>query len=100
MLRRPLILLVAALVPSPSLAVLAQNGAGPAKTASTNADDIVRGAPYSAERRFTSVSIGADGKDTTTESGGSEARDSQGRTYSAGERQWMYQGVLKSEMLY
>ncbi|MBV8437341.1 MAG: hypothetical protein JOY95_07500 [Silvibacterium sp.] len=51
-----------------------------------------------------SRSIRADGTRDHSESGGSEARDSQGRTYSAGERQWTYfdgnKNVLKSEMLY
>jgi hypothetical protein len=94
-------ILVAVLALSPSLASLAQDGTGSAKSSSIHADDTVRGAPYSAEHRFTSVSDGADGKTASTESaGGSEARDSQGRTYSAGERHWIFQGELKSEMLY
>jgi hypothetical protein len=46
----------------------------------------------------------ADGTVTHEESGGSEARDSQGRTFSAGERHWTYsegnRSVLGSEMLY
>ncbi len=46
----------------------------------------------------------ADGTTRHTESGGSEARDSLGRGYSAGERHWTYldngKSVLKSEMLY
>jgi hypothetical protein len=91
---------VAALALSPSLVSLAQNGHSHAKSHAVDKDDWVLGAPYSAERRFTSVSIGADGKTTTTESGGSEARDSRGRTYSDGERQWLYQGEMRSEMLY
>jgi hypothetical protein len=64
----------------------------------------VLNAPYSAERRFTSIDTKADGTTNPTETGGSEARDSQGRTYSAGERLWTYidhgKSVLKREMLY
>ena len=67
-------------------------------------DGPVLNVPYSAQRRFTSVKKLADGTIDRSESGGSEARDSQGRTYSAGERQWTYlegkKRVLKSEMLY
>ncbi|WP_263353581.1 hypothetical protein [Acidicapsa acidisoli] len=60
--------------------------------------------PYSAQRRFTSIDKVADGKLSRSESGGNEARDSQGRTYTAGERKWTYmegnKSILKSEMLY
>jgi hypothetical protein len=76
----------------------------PAQTASDNAGDRVLKAPYSAQRRFTSSEKLADGTTKRSESGGSEARDSLGRTYSAGERFWTYldqgKSVLKSEMLY
>jgi len=94
-------LLVAILTLSSSLASLAHNGTGAVKGPSSGGDNRVLGAPYSAESRFTSVSVGVDGKTANTESAvGSEARDSQGRTYSAGERHWLYQGEMKSEMLY
>jgi len=67
-------------------------------------DDVVLNIPYSANRRFTSLEKSANGSTQRTETGGSEARDSQGRTYSAGERTWIYQDngkpVLKREMLY
>ncbi|HEY3454175.1 MAG TPA: hypothetical protein VGK64_06190 [Bryobacteraceae bacterium] len=60
--------------------------------------------PYSAQRRFTTVEKRTDGVSSPTESGGSEARDSEGRKFSAGERHWIYtqdgKSVLKSEMLY
>jgi len=73
-------------------------------TASGNADGRVIKAPYSAQRRFTSIEKLPNGTTRGSESGGSEARDSQGRTYSAGERHWTYldqgKSVLKSEMLY
>lgn len=66
--------------------------------------ETVPNAPYSAERRFTSIDRSADGTINRSQSGGSEARDSQGRTYSAGERRWTYKeagkSVLKSEILY
>ena len=88
----------------PGAGVSAQIGAISSTTASNNADDRILKAPYSAQRRFTSIKKLADGTTTRTESGGSEARDSQGRTYVAGERSWTYldkgKSVLKSEMLY
>jgi hypothetical protein len=104
MLQIRLTLLVTLLGVFPSVAILAQTGSTPAATTSANADDRVLNAPYSAQRRFTSVEKLADGTTSRSESGGSEARDSQGRTYSAGERHWTYlegkRSVLKSEMLY
>lgn len=73
-------------------------------TTSNKSDGRVLNAPYSAQRRFTSVDKRPDGTSRSSESGGSEARDSQGRTYSAGERHWTYldhgKPVLKSETLY
>jgi hypothetical protein len=88
----------------PSIATLAQVGSKPAGTVSTGSDEPILNAPYSAKRHFTSVTKHVDGTISRIESGGSEARDSQGRTYSAGERQWTYfdgkKNVLKSEMLY
>jgi hypothetical protein len=97
-------LLVTALVTAASLAAPAQTRTATGEATSVDTDRRVLNAPYSAQRRFTSISTGSDGKTNRTESGGSEARDSQGRTYSAGERQWTYQdagkSVLKSEMLY
>ena len=88
----------------PSVAILGQTSAIPVETRSVNADDRVLNAPYSAQRHFTEVRTLANGSISRSESGGSEARDSQGRTYSAGERHWTYldgkKTVLKSEMLY
>ena len=88
----------------PSIATLAQVGSRPAGIVSVNSDEPILNAPYSAKRHFTSVTKHADGTMSRIESGGSEARDSQGRAYSAGERQWTYfdgkKNVLKSEMLY
>jgi hypothetical protein len=76
----------------------------PAQTASDNADGRILKAPFSAQRRFTSVEKLADGTTRRSESGGSKARDSLGRTYSADERHWTYldkgKSVLGSEMLY
>src|ERR1035438_2683617 len=99
-----LLLPLAVLVLSPALAVPLQTGTAHRTEASVETNDRVLNAPYSAQRRFTSVSNGADGTSSRSESGGSEARDSQGRTYSAGERQWTYmdsgKSVLKSELLY
>jgi hypothetical protein len=99
-----LILTLAVLVFSPVLAVPVQTGTAHRTGASVKADGRVLNASYSAQRRFTSIGKGADGTSSRTESGGSEARDSQGRTYSAGERQWTYmdsgKSVLKSELLY
>jgi len=65
-----------------------------------NLDDTVLNAPYSAKRRFTNIEKSADGSVIRTESSGSKARDSKGRTYTADERHWTYLGSLKSEMLY
>jgi hypothetical protein len=83
---------------------IAQTSAHPEKFASDDADHPVLNAPYSAKRHFISYTKKADGTLTRDESGGSEARDSQGRTFSAGERPWTYsegnKSVLGSEMLY
>jgi hypothetical protein len=92
--------LFAALGGLPSVVMLAQTGAILPGIPSVNAEERFQNAPYSAQRRFTSVDTLVDGKINRSESGGREARDSQGRTYSTGERHWTYQGVLKSEMLY
>jgi len=74
------------------------------KSPSDSADYPIFNAPYSAKRHFISYTKKADGTVTRDESGGSEARDSQGRTFSAGERHWTYsegtKRVLGSEMLY
>jgi hypothetical protein len=95
--------LTALIVVLPSIAILGQVGS-PAGTVSVGSDEPILNAPYSAKRHFTSITKHADGTTSRIESGGSEARDSQGRTYSAGERQWTYfdgkKDVLKSEMLY
>ncbi|HUZ94490.1 MAG TPA: hypothetical protein VMU57_06210 [Edaphobacter sp.] len=98
------------LVLSPLLGILAvfpamaQSGAHLAKSSSDSADYPVLNTPYSAKRRFISYTKKADGTLTREESGGSEARDSQGRTFRAGERHWTYsdgnKSILKSEMLY
>jgi hypothetical protein len=104
MLKIHLSVLVAVLGVLSSITILAQVGANPARTVSASSGEPVLGAPYSAKSRFTSVAKLADGTISRSESGGSEARDSQGRTYNAGERQWKYfdgkRDVLKSEMLY
>ena len=75
-----------------------------AQTLMFNSGDTVMNAPYSAERRFTSIDKSKDGAINSSQSCGSEARDSKGRTYSAGERHWTYYEdgklVLKSEILY
>ncbi len=88
----------------PWAVILAQGGGASSTTASDNADHRVLNSPYSAQIRFTSVEKLADGTTRSSEYGGSEARDSQGRTYSAGESRWTYldhgKTVLKSEMLY
>lgn len=80
-----------------SLATIAEIKAAPQ---GVNLDDTVLNAPYSAKRRFTNIEKSADGSIIRTESGGSKARDSKGRTYTANERDWTYMGTLKSEMLY
>src|ERR1700679_1524794 len=90
----------AALVLVASVTILAQPVIKPAGAISVGSHAPVLNAPYSAKRHFTSVKKLADGTVGRDESGGSEARDSQGRTYSAGERQWKYKGVIKSETLY
>jgi hypothetical protein len=104
MLKIRLTVLSAVLGILPSITISAQVGAKPAGTVSISSDESVLNAPYSAKRHFTSVTKLADGTITRMESGGSEARDPQGRTYSAGERYWTYfdgkKNVLKSEMLY
>jgi hypothetical protein len=88
----------------PSFLILALTGATLVGPLPVYGDDRVLNAPYSAQRRFTSVEKLADGTINRSESGGSKARDSQGRTYSADERHWTYlegnKSVLKSEMLY
>lgn len=75
-----------------------------AQTSVVNSGETVPNAPYSAERRFTLIDKSTDGTINRSQSGGSEARDSQGRTYSAGERHWTDKeagkSVLKSEVLY
>lgn len=104
MLTKHLPVFLAAVSLLPSIALVGQSGAGTAGGVSVNSDGSVLNAPYSAKRHFTSVTKRADGTIDHSESGGSEARDARGRTYSAGERQWIYfdgkENVLKSEMLY
>jgi hypothetical protein len=96
MLRIRWLLVIALLGVLAPVAIRAQAGAPP----SADADDRVLNAPYSARRHFTYLEKSADGKIKRTETHGSEARDSEGRTYSADESLWTYLGVLKSEMLY
>ncbi|WP_130417051.1 hypothetical protein [Edaphobacter modestus] len=87
-----------------SVAILANASKISGQTSAVTRDETVVNVPYSAQRRFTSIAKAADGTINRTQSGGSEARDSSGRTYSAGERHWTYteggKSVLKSEMLY
>jgi len=97
-------------IPTISLALLLFANAVQTQTSAissagtVDANEPVLHSPYSAQRRFVSAERLADGTAKRTEAGGSEARDSQGRTYSAGERHWTYldrgKPVLKSEMLY
>jgi hypothetical protein len=104
MIKIRLLILAGVIGALPSIAILAQVGTKPAGTVSVSSDEPTLNAPYSAKRHFTSVTKRADGTISLIESGGSEARDSQGRTYSAGERHWTYfdgkENELKSEMLY
>lgn len=104
MLKIRLAVLAAVIGVLPSIGILAQVGSTPAGNGSVNSDEPILNAPYSAKRHFTSVTKHADGTISRIESGGSEARDSQGRTFRAGERQWTYfdgkKNVLKNEMLY
>src|SRR5690348_8936633 len=83
--------------------VLAGQGRG-SDTALKGKSDPIVNLPYSAQRRFTIVEKRTDGLSSPSESGGSDARDSEGRTFTAGERHWMYmqdgKSVLKTEMLY
>jgi hypothetical protein len=83
-----------------SVVILAQPSATLQGSPPVNADDRVLNAPYSAQRRFTYDEKSANVSINRTESGGSKARDSKGRTYSADERHWTYLGSIKSEMLY
>ena len=104
MLKTRLTVLAAVIGVLSSIAIMAQVGSKPVGTVSVSSDKPIRNAPYSAKRHFISVTKHADGTISRIESGGGEARDSQGRTYSAGERQWTYfdgnKNVLKSEILY
>jgi len=104
MLKVRLTVLAAIIGVLPWIAILAQVASKPAGSISVSSDEPILNTPYSAKRHFTSVTRHADGTISSIESGGSEARDSEGRTYSAGERQWTYfdgkKNVLKSEMLY
>jgi hypothetical protein len=88
----------------PSIAVFGQSAARTAGGVFVSPDGNILNAPYSPKRHFTSVTTHVDGTVDHSESGGSEARESQGRTYSAGERKWIHfdgkENVLKSEMLY
>lgn len=67
-------------------------------------DERVQHLPYSAETRFTEVTKRPDGTTDTRISRGSQARDAEGRTYSADERDWTYlehgKRMLGKEMLY
>jgi hypothetical protein len=104
MLKIPFTVLSVLLGVAPSITILAQSGAKPVGTTSVSSGEPVLNAPYSARRRFTSVTKLTDGTISRIESVGSEARDSQGRKCSVGERHWTYfdgeKNILKSEMLY
>jgi hypothetical protein len=104
MLKIRVAVLAAVIGALPSIAILAQVGPKLPGTISVSSDELILNTPYSAKRHFTSVTKHTDGTISHIESGGSEARDSQGRTFSAGERQWSYfdgkKNVPKSEMLY
>jgi hypothetical protein len=97
-------LVFVALGASLSVAILTQRSAALQSSPSPNEDDRVLNAPYSAQRHFTNDENSANGRISHIETGGSKARDSQGRTYSADERRWTYleggKSVLGSEMLY
>lgn len=97
-------LIIAALTLPPSASIAAQNQIKSPLSKLTNPNDSIPNAPYSARRRFTSIKRLPDGSIERNVSGGSEARDSQGRMYSEGERHWTYmegtKSVPKSEMLY
>jgi hypothetical protein len=83
--------------------VLAGQGSDSDTAVKARSDRIVN-LPYSAQRRFTSVEKRTDRFSSPSESRGNEARDSEGRTFTAGQRHWIYKedgkSVLKSEMLY
>jgi hypothetical protein len=87
-----------------SVSVLAQTSVCPIGPNLNVRGDGIQNAPYSAQSRFTSVKHLPDGAVIRSESGGSQSRDSKGRTYTAGEREWTYsegdKRVLKKEMLY
>ena len=88
-----------------SVVVLAQIEAIAQGAPPDSVDDRVLNAPYSAKRNHTEYDEkSVDDLTKRIETVGSEARDSQGRTYSADERVWTYlQGnkrVLGREMLY
>lgn len=84
--------------------IFAQVSANYSGTVPACSDKPVLHAPYAAKEIFISVRKRRDGTVSRTETVGSQARDSQGRTYSAGERLWDYHvgknKMLGSEMLY
>jgi hypothetical protein len=92
--------LLVALILVVSIAILAHARPAHRESPSVLADETVLNAPYSAERHFISLMRSADGTTHRTETRGSEARDSKGRTYSADERLWVYLGNEQREMLY
>ncbi len=103
MLKIPLTVLFTLLGVLPPVALPAQVGANnPGAAWATTSDERILNLAYSAKRRFTEVKVNS--TISRSESGGSMARDSQGRTYSADERHWTYfdgnKNVLGSEMLY
>jgi len=100
MLRIRASLLVALILIVISIAILAHRRAAHRESPSVLTDEAVLNAPYSAERHFISVMRSTDGATHSTETHGSEARDSKGRTYSADDRLWVYLGNEKREMLY
>ncbi len=84
--------------------LLSQSDLRPEEVTSGAMDRRVLDAPYSAKLHFTSDRKQSDGSVTRIETNGMKARDSQGRMYSASERQWSYfdgmKNVTGSEMLY
>jgi hypothetical protein len=93
-------LLIALIVTALSIALSAHPHIAHPKPLSPPAGQTVVNIPYSADRHFVAAKKFTDGTTHRTESNGSEARDSKGRTYSAGERRRIYSGKEQSEILY
>ncbi|MGC8550593.1 MAG: hypothetical protein ACP5M4_12925 [Acidobacteriaceae bacterium] len=88
----------------PCTAILAQANTKNSGSVPICSDKPVLNAPYSAKRIFIGVKKHRDGTVSRTRTIGSQVRDSQGRTYSAGERLWDYyvgkKKMVGHEMLY